>query len=276
MLGRFICPVAKLAELEPYCGELFSETSPLIISALGRGGATAGEFVEGISADLTAIQGFLERQGNRAQVDIFEVRLPADVFAGSANNVRKVVDQATDILRHKAHTLLWPFFEVTLGVNWRGDVAATVAALRERNEAPALGFKLRCGGLEAAAFPSVEQVAFCIQECRAADVPFKATAGLHHPLPRYAAEVQTTMHGFINLFGAGVLAKSCDLKEDQIERILADDDASHFAFTDEHFSWGEWQVATEDIAAIRRECLICFGSCSFDEPRQDLRELGWL
>src|SRR5207244_5130871 len=46
------------------------------------------------------------------------------------------------------------------------------------------GFKLRCGGLEAASFPTAEQIAFVLARCSdsAGEVPIKFTAGLHHPV----------------------------------------------------------------------------------------------
>ena len=67
-------------------------------------------------------------------------------------------------------------------------------------------FKLRCGGLEAAAFPSPEQVAFTLDTCRSAGVPLKFTAGLHHPLRHLDPGLQTPMHGFVNVLAAGALA----------------------------------------------------------------------
>src|SRR5438105_6737048 len=38
MLGRFICPAARLTELSPYVEELFHDGRSLAVSALGRGG----------------------------------------------------------------------------------------------------------------------------------------------------------------------------------------------------------------------------------------------
>ena len=55
--------------------------------------------------------------------------------------------------------------------------------------------------------------------------------------------------------------------------MLEDEDASAFRFDDNAFAWREWQIATERIRA-QRELVTSLGSCSFDEPRQDLRELN--
>jgi hypothetical protein len=149
-------------------------------------------------------------------------------------------------------------------------VAAALAQTR-----PAAGFKLRCGGTDAAAFPTPEQVAGTITACRGAGVPLKFTAGLHHPLRHFDAGVRTPMHGFLNVFVAGVLATVHGLGEDEVRRIVEDEDAGHFVFTDQECRWGDWAVAVAQIVAARR-AVVSFGSCSFDEPRADLRALRLL
>jgi hypothetical protein len=61
----------------------------------------------------------------------------------------------------------------------------------------------------------------------------------------------------------------------QVARMLEDESASSFAFDDEKFSWNEWEIATERIQQ-HRQLVTSFGSCSFDEPREDLRALNLL
>src|SRR4051794_28088056 len=58
MLGRFICPAARLAELTPFVEELFREGLPLAVSALGRGGKTFEAFTLGLESDLNDIAAF--------------------------------------------------------------------------------------------------------------------------------------------------------------------------------------------------------------------------
>lgn len=99
----------------------------------------------------------------------------------------------------------------------------------------------------------------------------KFTAGLHHPLRRFDAGVKTHMHGFINVFTAGVLAHSLQLEADEMVPILTDETPSDFVFTDDHLAWNDLDASTAEIAAARREFVTSFGSCSFDEPRDDLR-----
>jgi hypothetical protein len=174
------------------------------------------------------------------------------------------------------------FYEAPVIRSWRSSLPRVFDALvldRSESEKDGRlkpgGFKLRCGGLEAAAFPSCEQVAFVIATCRDATVPLKFTAGLHHPIRHYNAGVQSHMHGFINVFVAGVFAYARGLSEEQLRPILEDQDASSFAFDDAGLRWKDFRATTDEITAAR-QMVTSFGSCSFDEPRDDLRKLGWL
>jgi len=132
--------------------------------------------------------------------------------------------------------------------------------------------KIRTGGVTPDAFPSAETIAKFIRECRAHHVAFKATAGLHHPLRcvkplTYEPDAPTgPMHGFINVFVAAALP-------DRAEEILLDHD---FQFDDDGVSWRNERVTTEQLAHMRNTFAISFGSCSFEEPIGDLKDLGWL
>lgn len=266
MLGRFIIPAARLDELESYHDELFSLDPPFAFSVLGRGGATLPEFLANLRADLHDIAAFRKRHGDRVTVDVMEVRLPADLadprLPDSAENLFKTVR-------------VFPVIDLLVFFESPGQAAALLEQLG-RLPCDDLGFKLRCGGLEASAFPSSQQIADALCGSLDAGVPFKATAGLHHPLPRFDAGVNARMHGFVNVFLAGVLAHTLDLTAEQICPLLDDDQASHFTFDDKKASWRTLRATTKAIAAARQDFVMSFGSCSFDEPREDLRALGWL
>jgi len=154
-------------------------------------------------------------------------------------------------------------------------VEITDTSLLQELKARGLRAKIRTGGLTADAFPTTEAVASFIRACKAAGVAFKATAGLHHPLRcirplTYEPNAPTgRMHGFVNVFLAAAMPEHA-------EEILAEEDAGAFAFTDDAASWREHRVPAEELAAMRREFALSFGSCSFEEPIDDLKELGWL
>jgi len=123
------------------------------------------------------------------------------------------------------------------------------------------GAKLRCGGTLPEAFPSVSEVAAFIAQTSAAGVAFKATAGLHHPVRHFNAAASVTMHGFLNLLVAAVAAPRADVAA--LERIIAEEDPAALI------------SALDDTAAVRsaRARFVSYGSCSFDEPVDDLRAL---
>ena len=268
MLGRFVIPAARLPELDPFAAELFPDdpAHPFRFAALGRGGTDPVDFLAGLDADLAAMRSFEARHRERVAVDVLETRLPVDVVNDAAA-LAGLLDEALPRIG-----AVRPFFEVPLAGDWRQVLDAAIDALGATGGSA--GFKLRTGGLEAAAFPSCEQVAAALIACREAQVPFKATAGLHHPLPRRDETVQATMHGFLNVFGGGALAFLRGLSEVQLAGILEQQDAACFRFEDGHFRAGAWAVGADEIVRARREAVLSFGSCSFDEPRQDLAALG--
>src|SRR2546422_7259388 len=69
MLGRFVCPAARLAELAPFHEELFQQGTPFRFTALGRGGTTTREFLTGLEADLQEIAAFRQQHRPRVVVD---------------------------------------------------------------------------------------------------------------------------------------------------------------------------------------------------------------
>jgi hypothetical protein len=260
MLGRLVCPTERLRELADRHHTLFSQGPRFGLAALGRGGATKEEFLARLEADRADLANFLSHIGTAyVEVDVLEVRLPAPVLQDPAG---------TDaVLAELARTGLQVFVEAP---------ATPEFLARLKQQGTLFGCKLRTGGLEAAAFPSAEQVAWVVANCLAAQVPLKATAGLHHPLPHRDSTLGVRQHGFVNLFVAGVLGQVHGLREEAIRRILEDEDPGHFRFNADGLRWQEWSASCDQIRLARREAIVSFGSCSFEEPCQDLRQLGWL
>ncbi|MEM7789088.1 MAG: hypothetical protein AAF594_15320, partial [Bacteroidota bacterium] len=114
-----------------------------------------------------------------------------------------------------------------------------------------------------------------IEVAHEAGVPFKATAGLHHPLPNHDAAVGTRIFGFLGVFGGGILARVHGLSTDDIAEILDDERAASWSF-DDGLRWRSLSASAGQVAEAREAFALSFGSCSFDEPRDDLRSLGWL
>jgi hypothetical protein len=278
MLGRFVCPAEQLGELTPLLSSLPSSASPLAISVLGRGGKSASDFLAGLRVDLEAMSAFRDRHGAGVEVTVLEVRLPSDVLApGAAKAAHKFLEDSAKAIQDSSLPNLTLYYEAVPGIPWRAWVTRLSMALTgDAGRSPSAGFKLRCGGLEAAAFPSPEQVAAAIVACRDAGVPLKFTAGLHHPLRQFDVSLQTHMHGFLNVFGAGVLSYARRLDAEAVQHILEDVNPEDFVFEEAGFRWKDYHASVPEIREARRSAVISFGSCSFEEPRADLRAMGLL
>lgn len=267
MLARFVVPAKQLPPLTPL---MPASPSVLSFTALGRSGAAADEFLANLKLDIDDIQSFRKAHGEKAIVDVFEVALPSSALNDAAA-AHDLVKASSDILNKNGLTV---FFEAPFGEGWQMRAENLIRALRKLKDRH-VGFKLRTGGVTADAFPSPEQIAWAIVSVRDAGVPLKCTAGLHHPIRHYNESVQTKMHGFLNVFGAAILAAARQLPQEQIQPILEDENPVNFVFADEGFAWNHLRVATSEIAKAR-QFAASFGSCSFDEPREDLRRLGLL
>jgi hypothetical protein len=141
--------------------------------------------------------------------------------------------------------------------------------------------KIRMGGLTPDSFPNVETVARFAIDCADAQVPFKATAGLHHPvrgvyqLTDAANSPSGKMHGFVNVFLAATLAW-LGKEEELIVETLQEESPAAFRFTEDTVSWHRNALTGGQIGTMRRDFGTDFGSCSFVEPIEDLKALGWL
>ena len=263
MLSRFIIPAKRLEELPRFYGSLS-------FSMLGRGGKDASEFLENLKLDIEDIRAFREIYGADAVADMFEVALPVSALEDTVS-AHDLVNSAADVLNRSGLTV---FFEAPFGEGWQIRADKLMRFLRKFKDRH-IGLKLRTGGVMADAFPSTEQVAWAIASARDAGVPMKCTAGLHHPVRHFNEGVLVKMHGFLNVFGAGVLAATKHLSVEQIQMILEDEDPASFVFDETGFAWKDLRVVTSEILHARQQ-VVSFGSCSFDEPREYLRALGFL
>ncbi len=260
LLGAFILPVAKFEDAAESLS-LFSADHPLRVSALGPKTENAAGFMTALRATADAIRAFNARHSPVARVEQIEIPLPAQpgVHLGEANAI---------------------LGDLNLPTSWEApadDAERVIEFLSERRRTGAarFRFKLRTGGVVASAFPSSVQIARALLAAVRGEVPIKFTAGLHHPVRAFSSAVQTKMHGFLNVFGAGVLAAEHAWDMQQTARMIDDEDAAEFQFTADEFCWDGHRISTEQITA-HRQIVRSFGSCSFDEPREDLRALGLL
>ena len=254
MLGRFIVPVRRLAEFEEAAAGHLEQRpvgDPWRLSAL------AGE---DLAADVAAIGEFNCRHAaaGAAAVVVDAIELRADSADRVAKAERAVPAWAT------------AFVEVPLEPDPEPLIAAIGAA--------GLRVKARTGGLTPDAIPDAGSVLRFLAACIRHEVPFKATAGLHHPvraeypLTYDTAAPRGVMHGYLNVFLAAALLRAGGTEQDA-RRLLEERDASAFGSDGATITWRDRTLTAPQLEAARGLAL-SFGSCSFTEPVDDLATLN--
>ena len=143
------------------------------------------------------------------------------------------------------------------------EVDALLAAIAAGRGRP-LGAKLRCGGVRAELFPTPATVAHFIVGCTTAGIPFKATAGLHHPARHRDPATSFLHHGYLNLLLATAEAVG-GAGEEAVRAVLETEDTALLGR----------QVAGLDpgTAAEARRALVGYGSCSTSTPVLEARAI---
>ncbi|MHC5024897.1 MAG: hypothetical protein ACYTGG_13505 [Planctomycetota bacterium] len=256
LLGRLIVPVARLDEFEQHAAGSLprdAEADPWRISALT---VPAGD--ERLVADLDRIATFNEHHAaagrGRAVIDVIELR------GRDSTSIETALDRLPDEI--------FPFFELPIEDDPRGLIATLVGS--------DAGAKVRTGGVTADLYPKPEHLARFIAACAAADVPFKATAGLHHPLRHHSEAVGADEFGFLNVFIGAALAWNGRLDAPALEDVLTETSPDALRFEPDGLAWCEHRLTCAEIEDARLSFAVSFGSCSFDEPREDLVQLELL
>ena len=202
-------------------------------------------------------------QRRRSDIEALEVPPPLAPF-------REALRDLHGRLNALELTELPVFVEVPRAAERSGEVPAFLNALKERG----FGAKLRCGGVTAEAFPTIEEIVHFLNAAREADIAFKATAGLHHPVRHRDGATGFVMHGFLNLLAAAALAGR--VEPATLEAVVAEEEPGAFSFDERSFTWRGQDIGISELESLRRDRFVSYGSCSFAEPVEDLTALGIL
>ena len=249
MLGRFIIPVARLAELDDAFARI-DTTMPLPMRLSVVLGAD-------VAADMEVVRTFSSAYGQTFSVESVEARLPtaAAIDAAAASTEGE--------------------FELFAEIPIEQDPERLIAAMARAGASA----KIRTGGVTIDAFPPADQIVRFMRRCVDAGVRFKATAGLHHPVrAEYPLTYETSpprgvMYGYLNVFLAAA-AITLGLSDDEVRQVLEEDDPSAFVGTGDNVMWRGHALTAEQLVRMRVRVALSFGSCSFREPVDELRSLS--
>ena len=272
LLARFILPASRLGALVEAMGEA-EVAGPWSLSVLGLP-PEGDDWLGTARRTLDAARATEAAHPDRLRCDRFELKLPADL-ARDADALAEALGALNGAFGTGAApraALEVPFLDAPDAV---APAAQAVADANGRAGRPSFALKFRCGGVTPDLVPGVETLATALTEALRTGAPFKATAGLHHPLPNDDEAVGTRMFGFLGVFGGTALARLHGLGPDDLAEILADDDAAAWSVGDD-LRWRSLRASAAEVADARQQAALSFGSCSFDEPIDDLRALGWI
>jgi hypothetical protein len=257
LLSRFIVPATRLTELE-------RATAPILTGSRSgfpwRLAALAGPDV---TDDVERVIRF-----NAAQSQLSDRVAVVDAIEAKATTIDDIA---------AIHALVPPGLDLYVEVPARPDPTLLVADLARRGARA----KIRTGGITPDAIPHPRDVARFMIAAARADLPFKATAGLHHafrgtyPLTYATDSPRATMHGFINVFMGAVLARTGG-SEDQVTMLLEETESSTIVFGSGEVQWHGSEFTIQQLHDTRDNFALSFGSCSLREPVEELRALGLL
>jgi hypothetical protein len=248
MLGRFVVAATRLQEF----GEAI-ETGGIGVDPRDpwRLSVGMGAHVPAELARIAAFQAAWEPRGVLADSIEYKVTSVGQVLA--------LGEQIPRVFRR--------FFEVPQVGPYRDLVGAI-------GEVGALA-KLRTGGMSADLFPAATEVTRFLLAVVKHGVPFKATAGLHHPFRgqypiSYAHDAERQMmYGFVNL-----LLATAELlrggEGETAQAILEEADRSMIVHDATGLTWRGSHYTEAELTMAHQRLFIGFGSCSFREPIDEL------
>lgn len=232
LLGPLVVPDEQLAAVGRMC--LRQDPRPLEVSVINTGGAgglvaLAGRSVEGVR--VVAVESALR---------------DLDDLAGNAARVASAAGELPEEVR--------VFVEIPYAPGWERAVEAV--------EAAGLLGKIRTGSPDDSGTPAYAPLAEQLGVLVEADLPFKATAGLHHARPTPGPDPdRPVQHGFLNVLAAvDALVEGASAVE--AAAVLRSGDPAVVAL---------WDDAT--AARVRRR-FVSFGCCGVLDPIGDLVTLG--
>lgn len=255
MLGRFVLPAARLDEFEAVAAPY-----------LPRESAAWWSLTALLATDIEEDIGRVERFNGRHR-DARHGAVLVDTVELKTHSIQEIA-HASGIVQRQFDT----YMEIPVAEDPAELVAAIGAAQAKA--------KIRTGGTTVDAFPPSSQVVRFLVRCIAHGVPFKATAGLHHP---WRAEYRLTyepdaprglMYGFLNVLLATATLHA-GAAEKQAAAVLEEQDPDAVTFGTDGVQVRRQFITAESLRRAR-DSMASFGSCSFAEPVADLRALAIL
>ncbi len=277
LMNKMVLPVTEIKKLtSQMLYELGADGTPWLFAALGTACQSdqSAEFYKTVEWDLRELRRCREKwyySSCRQDVISYETKLPASILTTKGTSkiydfISPVLERAANLTSNEVRDL---FFEISFEGDWKlaieNSSQALVDWLDENDELDLIpGLKFRTGGTY---IPTATQLAEAVSKVTSHGLRFKATQGLHH------AVTHGKDFGFVNLFAALNFAQGYGPEEfgvKEVEACLLESESKNFEFHKDKFCWKKFSMTLEEIEVARRSHGATFGSCSLDEPDEDL------
>lgn len=258
LLGRFVLPASRIGEFAKAAATLLprgAESSPWRLSVIG-------------DQDITSVR--------EAALEFNCKHWNGSEAGHAVCDSVEIAVRTTDAVS-SAREAFPEFFRVFLEIPVSPNPSQLVSAAARKGAAA----KIRTGGVVAEAIPQPGDVVRFIAACNEHGARFKATAGLHHPIcSKYPltyepASASARMYGYINVLLASAFLRS-GAEHELVRDILLENDPAAFALAEAGVTWRSHRVAATELRDTREQFFLSFGSCSFQEPVDEAKSLGFL
>jgi hypothetical protein len=275
-MARFVLPAARIGEFAQCSRSQLAEAAATHkawhATGLLRSAASIDEALAILRSDLSLLRGFVQSHPDAVVVDSCELPLPEEVLNSHDQEIARGFLAAARKIFEEFNFHIPVFWEVSLAKSF--DHIALAAHHANVVRPGEVGLKFRTGGLTAAAIVSPENLARAFRVAQTMRVPFKLTAGLHLAMRHFDSAVGADVFGFLNVFCAAVLGWTHQLSETELRLMLEEKDPRAFGFAADGISWKRYTASIAQIRSVRADGLRSFGSCSFQEPIDDLKTLS--
>ena len=248
MLSNFICPLSKIDKLGTLINNHYSDLTNVPLVIVGSPMLDAHSLTETLKTIMSLKAPMIAKT--------FEFKLDTNYNS--------------DIFKTDAPIPL--FIEPNIqSEKWKSHIQNIVERINQNNLNH--GIKLRCGGPRKEFVPNPNKLAFAINLCTQSNIPVKFTAGLHHALTHFNEKMGTINYGFLNMFFGYYINMYYDIHIKELESILIDTNVKSFKFSNNSFSYKDNLIDNKKIKKTRRDLLPGFGSCRFDIPCDELKNM---
>lgn len=272
-LGKYILPVNKVDETISILNEhpLFSKLkNKANFSLIISNSETINDYSKILEKDITLIKKLTNQFEQTITLDSIEFAPPKEVF--TTNNTKLIIDTLNILLEKFSYLdkINQFYCEVRVLENLH-EYIQTISNFNQKISNK-IAIKLRTGGVTPAQIPPSIDIAKAIRVCAEQKIPIKATAGLHVPVPNDNPHVGARLHGFLNIFSCLLLCYDDLMSIENMENIISNYSYRDFKFTDSGLHVGNRYISNQKMTELRKSFIKSFGTCSFIEPIDHLKE----